>query len=158
MFYLMNQSVFAQKRSKVVWQALCGSCLWIAIVDFSGRLMMFVLFVCPCQTVCKISSEKKNTSSRYSTVKSHAFLKSGFHMPPIFKTTSWIISQLLMNTRYYQSDQKDSHCLTQNICPLFLWKFMGSKLYLCHRAPVFNLEAFGLSYSQSPKKGTTIQF
>ena len=42
------------------WQALCGSCLWIAIVDFSGRLMMFVLFVCACQTVCKISSEENH--------------------------------------------------------------------------------------------------
>ena len=42
MFYLMYQSVFAQKRSKVVLQALCGSCLWIAIADFSGRLMTFV--------------------------------------------------------------------------------------------------------------------
>ena len=59
MFYLMYQSVFAQKRSKVVWQALCGSCLWIAIADFSGRLMTFVYcFVCACQIVCKISSEK----------------------------------------------------------------------------------------------------
>lgn len=137
MFYLMYQSVFAQKRSKVVLQALCGSCLWIAIADFSGRLMTFVYCLsAPVKLFVRfpLKNHKKHTKiSRHSTVKSHAFLKSGFHMPPTFKKTSWIISQLLMKARYHQSDQKDSHCLTQNIWHLFLWKFMGSKLFLCHR-------------------------
>ena len=122
-------------------QSRLASTVWFLPVDRNSWFLrtfddVCVLFVCACQTVCKISSEKpQKTYQDFQTFycQKPCLFKVRLPHATNFQKNSWIISQLLMKARYHQSDQKDSHCLTQNIWPLFLWKFMGSKLFLCHR-------------------------
>ena len=157
----MFESVFAQKRSsKVVWQALCGSCLWIAIADFSGRLMTFVYcFVCACQTVCKISSEKPQKT--YQDFQTFYCQK-----PCLFKVRLPHATNFQKNKLNHLSTFKESKISPKwsKRLPLSDTKhlaFISLKIYgikVISMPQVFNLEAFGLSYSQSQRKVQIFNF
>ena len=145
-------------------QSRLASTVWFLPVDRNSWFLrtfddVCVLFVCACQTVCKISSEKPQKT--YQDFQTFYCQK-----PCLFKVRLPHATNFQKNKLNHLSTFNESKISPKwsKRLPLFDTKhlaFISLKIYgikVISMPQVFNLEAFGLSYSQSQRKVQIFNF